>query len=578
MKVYVQGEEKLIPLQEELSSKSIENALGYTPADEANFTHLSADDTTSLIIVDSQNNVITQTDTTGFHAAAITVNSKDVESGLVSEEERQTWNNKPDYESIDENINDSFYVVDNSGNKLLQVDTNGVSAAEFYLGSAGTEPVALSQELQTIKNSIPDLPITKDETDAFYLRDNSENVLLQVDTNGTRVAELYIGKDTTTPVSETLSDLIADVNALEAASENYATKDDLGEIKIPDVSDKLDTSVFNEHEENKNLHIGGDISLDENSNFYITDKEKNILFQVEQEGTRVTELYVQNTETGVTNTFSNLHTDVQTLKNAGYITKNDIPGEYITEGELTEELKNYAKTGDIPGLDDYVTDGELAVALNDYTKTADLPNMSEYAKTSDLDSKVNTSTFTPLKNDFDTHKENKNLHMGGDVSLDENSNFYVIDNAKNILLRVNTSGAEAAAFCEDGVLLEHKYFKQSGGTMSGTITMNGHNISGAGTVQAAVFQATSDKRLKENIEPYKSSSNILSLPVYKYDFIDGPKEQIGCLAQDLKEICPELVRDRGDGFLAINENKLVYLLLEEIKRLDKEIKNLKKEG
>lgn len=566
MKVYVQGEEKLIPLQEEFSSDSIEKALGYTPADEADFTHLSKDDTASLIVTDSQNNVITITDSEGFHAAAITVNNKDVESGLVSDNEREVWNNKPDYESIDENVNDAFYVVDDSGNKLLQVDTNGVSAAEFYLGSAEAAPVALSNELQTIKDSIPDLPITKDETDAFYLRDNSENVLLQVDTNGTRVAELYIGKDATTSVSETLNVLITDVNALEAASENYATKGDLGEIEIPDVSNKLNTSVFNEHEQNTDLHLGGDIQLDDTLNFYITDNEKNILFQVEEEGTHVTELYVHNTKTGVTNTFSNLHTDVQTLKDAGYITKNDIPEEYITENDLAKELE------------DYVSDGDLTTALGDYAKTADLPNMSEYAKVRDLDSKVNTSTFTPLKNDFDTHKENKNLHMGGDVSLDENSNFYVIDNAKNILLRVNTSGTEAAAFYENGVLLENKYFKQSGGAMSGAITMNGHNISGAGAVQAAVFQATSDKRLKENIEPYKSSSNILSLPVYKYDFIDGPKEQIGCLAQDLKEICPELVRDRGDGFLAINENKLVYLLLEEIKRLDKEIKNLKKEG
>ena len=87
---------------------------------------------------------------------------------------------------------------------------------------------------------------------------------------------------------------------------------------------------------------------------------------------------------------------------------------------------------------------------------------------------------------------------------------------------------------------------------------------------------TSDKRLKENERPYKSDKSILDLPIYKYDYINGSKNQIGCMAQDLKEICPEIVEKDEKGYLHIQESKIVYLLIEEIKKLKEEIKNLKK--
>ncbi len=101
-------------------------------------------------------------------------------------------------------------------------------------------------------------------------------------------------------------------------------------------------------------------------------------------------------------------------------------------------------------------------------------------------------------------------------------------------------------------------------------------ITNGGQVQANSFYAKSDKRLKENIILYKSEKSILDLPVYKYDFIEGDKNQIGCLAQDLQAICPELVNETNDGYLAINESKIVYLLIDEVKKLKAEVEGLKK--
>lgn len=98
-----------------------------------------------------------------------------------------------------------------------------------------------------------------------------------------------------------------------------------------------------------------------------------------------------------------------------------------------------------------------------------------------------------------------------------------------------------------------------------------------GNIIAGTFNAMSDARLKENIIKYKPEKSILDLPVYKFDFINGAKNQIGCLAQDLQEICPEIVKEDSDGYLSIQENKLVFLLLEEVKKLKKEVSALKGE-
>ena len=67
------------------------------------------------------------------------------------------------------------------------------------------------------------------------------------------------------------------------------------------------------------------------------------------------------------------------------------------------------------------------------------------------------------------------------------------------------------------------YLNYRGG-VNKLIVWNGNGSSGAGgTVEAGSFNATSDKRLKENIVEYNSptAKSILNLPVYKFDFIGG---------------------------------------------------------
>lgn len=90
------------------------------------------------------------------------------------------------------------------------------------------------------------------------------------------------------------------------------------------------------------------------------------------------------------------------------------------------------------------------------------------------------------------------------------------------------------------------------------------------------FNAKSDARLKENIIPFKCNKSILDLPIYKFNFKsdESKLDHVGCLAQDLKEICPEIVHENSEGYLSIEETKLVYLLIDEVKKLRIKVKDL----
>jgi hypothetical protein len=103
-----------------------------------------------------------------------------------------------------------------------------------------------------------------------------------------------------------------------------------------------------------------------------------------------------------------------------------------------------------------------------------------------------------------------------------------------------------------------------------------NNLTATGTIQAVKFNATSDERKKTNIKEYYCEKSILDLPIKSFEYLSDTTHTnyIGCIAQDLQKICPEIVDTDEEGFLSIQENKLVYLLLQEVKKLKEKLENL----
>lgn len=106
-----------------------------------------------------------------------------------------------------------------------------------------------------------------------------------------------------------------------------------------------------------------------------------------------------------------------------------------------------------------------------------------------------------------------------------------------------------------------------------------------GIVTATDFSATSDERLKDVIGVIKyGTSDIMNLnPVrFKWNSLAEQEqlaysqdEQIGLLAQQVKEVIPEVVGD-VDGYLRINYMKLIPVLIQSIKELNERISVLER--
>lgn len=104
-------------------------------------------------------------------------------------------------------------------------------------------------------------------------------------------------------------------------------------------------------------------------------------------------------------------------------------------------------------------------------------------------------------------------------------------------------------------------------TFSGTVS--------AGTVSAADLNSTSDRSLKENIEPIDDAlSKVLALQGVSFDWKDSGEKSIGLIAQDVEKVIPEVVSDDGE-IKRISYGNLVGLLIEAVKDQQKEIESLK---
>lgn len=101
---------------------------------------------------------------------------------------------------------------------------------------------------------------------------------------------------------------------------------------------------------------------------------------------------------------------------------------------------------------------------------------------------------------------------------------------------------------------------------------------------ATTFFASSDRRLKENIKTYTSGLDIINkIEVKSYNWIkDKDKQQnIGCIAQELQSILPDelkgfFISENSDGYLSVNDSKLIYFLINAVKELQKQINELRK--
>ena len=117
-------------------------------------------------------------------------------------------------------------------------------------------------------------------------------------------------------------------------------------------------------------------------------------------------------------------------------------------------------------------------------------------------------------------------------------------------------------------------------TTTGTITSSKVSTTklsfnpSTGVLTAVDFNSTSDINLKENIHTVGNALEITEqLRGVSFDWKETGKSSYGVIAQELEAVLPELV---GDGETkSVNYNGIIGVLIEAIKELKKEVRDLK---
>ena len=112
-------------------------------------------------------------------------------------------------------------------------------------------------------------------------------------------------------------------------------------------------------------------------------------------------------------------------------------------------------------------------------------------------------------------------------------------------------------------------------TVQGTATVTGEIRSCADVV--AYY--TSDCNLKSNLNKICNTQSIINgLSGYSFDWNDKSDKEgsdLGLMAQDVQKVLPSIVKERDNGYLAVDYIKLIPVLIEEVKRLSAEVEELK---
>ena len=167
-----------------------------------------------------------------------------------------------------------------------------------------------------------------------------------------------------------------------------------------------------------------------------------------------------------------------------------------------------------------------------------------------------------------TVAERARITSGGDFLVGTTSNAL---GQSGIIFTTAYNGVNSA-----GIAVQHANGSASGdvylgfiynGAAIGAITQNG--------TTAVAYNTTSDRRLKDNIVPAPSASDVIdAIQIVSHDWKAAPDEHVtyGVIAQDLHAVAPQAVLQGDDGdeiekAWGVDYSKLVPMLIKEIQSL-----------
>ena len=474
------------------------------------------------------------------------------------------------FKILEKNV-DNQWKVPNSSKMLITLD-------DIY---GGYELDAASSTLKT-KNTITEY-ITKDTTvdkgNNSYIKLDDESIKIHV-----KPEEVSLDSEIDVDSSQIkLEQSSSNVSAYIKMLSTDGTSSDIEIYNDYGVGTK-DPSTISIKKGNLKLYQGNvdnEISLNNENNYSEIGihSKNNIDIDINKQSFNKLNLnenggylkFYKNDRTGTSTNYNYYSTELNQQEMSITTTKNVGADQYVGK-VLMYSAQNSAKSPLIPGISLVSTENGIqkkySVIRSDKVET---PLVYLKDKSIYFGSEVEEDPYTYLPNIKWVYTDANNKyftfqHKGATTDIYAKGLILQGTGTETDTILQATGVVQASSFYTTGIINTNSL------KATGEVTAN--SFYATDVVNANSFYARSDRRLKENIQPFDYNKSILDLPVYTYNYINGDKKQIGCIAQDLQKLYPELVKEDDKGYLSVDNSKVVYLLLEELKKSNEKIKNL----
>lgn len=235
---------------------------------------------------------------------------------------------------------------------------------------------------------------------------------------------------------------------------------------------------------------------------------------------------------------------------------------------INETYEGLLKTFDNDSL-------SISNRITDGLGTCTALSLGTTSNASSFDGSLSIGTTLLVNNDITT---NNNVCVIGSATIDNNlivTGDTITGGLTGTNFKLNGTGIFDGAITFNNTINVAGVSNLADTNINGDLTVTG-TISSTGDIIAFT---SSDNRLKDNLTPIQSSNYINNLTGYEFDWNDRSKRTgkgKGIIAQDLYKIDKSLVHETNDGYLSVDYTGLIPVLIEEVKRLGKEINQLKK--
>lgn len=124
----------------------------------------------------------------------------------------------------------------------------------------------------------------------------------------------------------------------------------------------------------------------------------------------------------------------------------------------------------------------------------------------------------------------------------------------------------------------HPYLPTSGGTISGNLTVTGTGIFNGHLTSQNEVTAFSDRALKGELKVISNAvDKVKKVTGYTYKMLGSDKRQAGVIAQEIREVLPEVVVENDCGYLSVAYGNISALIIEAIKEIDERLTKIENE-